>query len=86
MLRRRGSINLDKQAEAAAGTRRRGGFLVAEALSKQGIDVVFTLSGGFINPILEGLTLQVVPGQDFVHTDISQITFKSEPIVDRFGH
>ena len=57
MLRRRGSINLDKQAEAAAGTRRRGGFLVAEALSKQGIDVVFTLSGGFINPILEGLTL-----------------------------
>ncbi len=31
-------------------------------------------------------TPQVVPGQDFVHTDISQITFKSEPIVDRVGH
>lgn len=38
-------------------TRRRGGHLVAEALSMLGVEVVFTLSGGFINPILEGLTV-----------------------------
>lgn len=40
-----------------ASQRRRGGHLVAEALSNLGVDIAFTLSGGFINPILEGLTL-----------------------------
>ena len=32
----------------------RGGALVARALRDKGIDNVFTLSGGFCNPALEG--------------------------------
>jgi acetolactate synthase-1/2/3 large subunit len=51
------TTSLEAKAEASLGGRRRGGFLVAETLSKLGIEVVFTLSGGFINPILEGLVL-----------------------------
>lgn len=35
----------------------RGGVLVAKALAAKNINVVFTLSGGFINPVLEGLML-----------------------------
>ena len=33
----------------------RGGALIARALKEKGIDKVFTLSGGFCNPALEGL-------------------------------
>ena len=33
----------------------RGGALVARALKDKGIENVFTLSGGFCNPALEGL-------------------------------
>ena len=52
----------------------RGGALVARALRDKGIDNVFTLSGGFCNPALEGfmecqitvsythLTLPTIPG------------------------
>jgi acetolactate synthase-1/2/3 large subunit len=32
----------------------RGGALVARALKEKGVDQVFTLSGGFCNPALEG--------------------------------
>ena len=35
----------------------RGGVLVGRTLRDKGVDCVFTLSGGFINPILEGLQL-----------------------------
>ncbi len=38
-------------------TRVRGGFLVAKALAAKRVDIVFTLSGGFIVPVLEGLML-----------------------------
>jgi acetolactate synthase-1/2/3 large subunit len=37
------------------GPKVRGGTLVARTLSEKGIDIVFTLAGGFINPVLEGL-------------------------------
>ena len=33
----------------------RGGMLLARALREKGITQVFTLSGGFCNPLLEGL-------------------------------
>ena len=33
----------------------RGGMLLARALREKGITRVFTLSGGFCNPALEGL-------------------------------
>ena len=32
----------------------RGGALIARALKEKGIDKVFTLSGGFCNPAIEG--------------------------------
>ena len=32
----------------------RGGSLIARAIRDKGIDKVFTLSGGFCNPALEG--------------------------------
>ena len=34
--------------------KRRGGMLLARALQEKGVDQVFTLSGGFCNPALEG--------------------------------
>jgi acetolactate synthase-1/2/3 large subunit len=39
----------------SSGPKLRGGTLVAKTLSEKGVDIVFTLSGGFINPVLEGL-------------------------------
>ena len=33
----------------------RGGKLLARALQEKGIDQVFTLSGGFCNPAIEGM-------------------------------
>ena len=36
----------------------RGGSLVAQTLAAKNVDVVFTLSGGFINPVIEGCMLQ----------------------------
>lgn len=50
-------MNISGSLPKKTAGRRRGGHLVAEALSQLGVDTIFTLSGGFINPILEGLTL-----------------------------
>ena len=41
----------------ADGKKLRGGVLLAKTLAEKNIGVVFTLSGGFINPVLEGLML-----------------------------
>jgi len=45
----------DGSSVAAASRRLRGGVVLAQALAKKRISHVFTLSGGFINPVLEGL-------------------------------
>ncbi|NQU62122.1 MAG: hypothetical protein HQ512_13410 [Rhodospirillales bacterium] len=39
--------NQKGQTQPSSSVCRRGGFLVAETLSKMGVEVVFTLSGGF---------------------------------------
>lgn len=49
----------------------RGGVLVAKALADKKIDVVFTLSGGFINPILEGLMLHGIRVVNAPHEQIA---------------
>jgi len=49
----------------------RGGILVARALVAQGVDRVFTLSGGFINPILEGLMLENIRIVNAPHEQIA---------------
>ena len=48
----------------------RGGALVARALKDKGIDNVFTLSGGFCNPALEG----------FMECQINVINCPHEPV------
>ena len=43
------------ETRAAVSGRVRGGVILARALAKKRIGRIFTLSGGFINPVLEGL-------------------------------
>ena len=46
----------------------RGGMLLARALHEKGITQVFTLSGGFCNPALEGMTeggMSVIPEEAY---------------------
>jgi len=49
----------------------RGGVLVAKTLAAKKIDVVFTLSGGFINPVLEGLMLHGIRVVNAPHEQIA---------------
>ena len=44
----------------------RGGSLIARALKDKGIQHVFTLSGGFCNPALEGFTLASYPVEQYM--------------------
>jgi len=62
---------LRTKSAAENSMRRRGGHLVAEALSMLGVEIVFTLSGGFINPILEGLTLHNIRIVNTPHEQIA---------------
>jgi len=49
----------------------RGGVLVGKTLREKGVDCVFTLSGGFINPILEGLQLHGIRVVNAPHEQIA---------------
>ncbi len=51
--------------------RSRGGHLVAQTLAAKNIDIVFTLSGGFINPIIEGLMLQGIRTVNAPHEQVA---------------
>ncbi|SVB79925.1 uncharacterized protein METZ01_LOCUS232779, partial [marine metagenome] len=49
----------------------RGGMLLARALREKGITQVFTLSGGFCNPLLEGLMECGIPVINTPHEQIA---------------
>ena len=49
----------------------RGGVLVAKTLADKKIQVVFTISGGFINPVLEGLMLHGIRVVNAPHEQIA---------------
>ena len=55
----------------AGSTKLRGGVLAAKTLAAKKIDVVFTLSGGFINPVLEGLMLYGIRVVNAPHEQIA---------------
>ena len=58
-------------AEHQAGKKVRGGILLAKALAEKHIDIVFTLSGGFINPVLEGLRQYEIPVVNTPHEQVA---------------
>lgn len=49
----------------------RGGMLVAQTLAAKNVDVVFTLSGGFINPVIEGCMLQGIKVINAPHEQVA---------------
>ncbi|MFK7803452.1 MAG: thiamine pyrophosphate-binding protein [Anaerolineae bacterium] len=49
----------------------RGGALLARALQKKGVDQVFTLSGGFCNPALEGFMQCEIPVINSPHEQVA---------------
>ena len=49
----------------------RGGMLLARALREKGITQVFTLGGGFCNPLLEGLMECGIPVINTPHEQIA---------------
>ncbi|MGB7304332.1 MAG: thiamine pyrophosphate-binding protein [Burkholderiaceae bacterium] len=51
--------------------RYRGGMILARALKEKGIDQVFTLSGGFCNPALEGLMACGIPVINSPHEQVA---------------
>lgn len=53
------------------GKRVRGGYLVAQALAAQQVEVVFTLSGGFTIPVLEGLMLHGIRTINTPHEQVA---------------
>lgn len=55
----------------SANRKLRGGLLVARTLAEKKIDCVFTLSGGFINPVLEGLKLYGIRVVNAPHEQIA---------------
>lgn len=55
----------------SSGKKVRGGVLLAKTLAEKNIDVVFTLSGGFINPVLEGLMLYGIRVVNAPHEQIA---------------
>jgi acetolactate synthase-1/2/3 large subunit len=60
------------QNESVPLTRKlRGGLLVGKTLAEKKVDCVFTLSGGFINPILEGLNLYQIRVVNAPHEQIA---------------
>lgn len=55
----------------SANRKLRGGVLVAKTLAAKEIEFVFTLSGGFINPILEGLKIYGIRVVNAPHEQIA---------------
>ena len=52
-------------------TKVRGGMLLAKALAEKQIEMVYTLSGGFINPVLEGLMEYEIPVINLPHEQVA---------------
>lgn len=52
-------------------TRIRGGAILARALKEKGVDHVFTLSGGFCNPALEGMMECQIPVINTPHEQVA---------------
>ena len=49
----------------------RGGILLAKALAEKQIEMVYTLSGGFINTVLEGLMEYEIPVLNLTHEQVA---------------
>ena len=60
-----------KNGEFAATGKPRGGKLLARALKEKGVDRVFTLSGGFCNPALEGFMELQIPVINCPHEQVA---------------
>ena len=54
-----------------SSTKVRGGTLLAKALAEKQIEMVYTLSGGFINPVLEGLREYEIPVVNLPHEQVA---------------
>ncbi len=54
-----------------SSTKVRGGILLAKALAEKQIEMVYTLSGGFINPVLEGLMEYQIPVVNLPHEQVA---------------
>ena len=54
-----------------SSTKVRGGILLAKALAEKQIEMVYTLSGGFINTVLEGLMEYEVPVVNLPHEQVA---------------
>ena len=54
-----------------SSTKVRGGILLAKALAEKQIEIVYTLSGGFINPVLEGLMEYEIPVVNLPHEQVA---------------
>ena len=54
-----------------SSTKVRGGMLLAKALAEKQIEMVFTLSGGFINTVLEGLMEYEIPVVNLPHEQVA---------------
>ena len=52
-------------------TKVRGGMLLAKALAEKQIEMVYTLSGGFINTVLEGLMEYEIPVVNLPHEQVA---------------
>jgi len=57
--------------EDTSSTKVRGGILLAKALAEKQIEMVYTLSGGFINPVLEGLMQYEIPVVNAPHEQVA---------------
>ena len=55
----------------AGGKKIRGGVLLAKTLAEKKVEMVFTLSGGFINPVIEGLMLYGIRVVNAPHEQIA---------------
>ena len=60
-----------KNGEYTAAGKSRGGKLLARALKEKGVDRVFTLSGGFCNPALEGFMELQIPVVNCPHEQVA---------------
>ena len=54
-----------------SSTKVRGGILLAKALAEKQIEMVYTLSGGFINTVLEGLMEYDIPVMNLPHEQVA---------------
>ncbi|MGH7659301.1 MAG: thiamine pyrophosphate-binding protein [Vulcanimicrobiaceae bacterium] len=65
------ATSLSSAESAQEPKRLRGGVILAQALAKKKIQHVFTLSGGFINPVLEGLAESGISVMNTPHEQVA---------------